>query len=149
MKPVWEIDGADVLRFQGDSPGFVRLLNSLLASQAHDAGLPDASVRLNQKDTEGDGGVDAVVDQAIPASRDPTGRFGVPTCWQYKACPTESIKPKKKKKGGQEIALREEINKPYARRLLEQGYGYRLCIADDMPDQKKSQWEEWLLEAAE
>jgi hypothetical protein len=46
------------------------------------------------------------------------------------------------------VALKQEISKPHARRLIEQGYGYRFCIADDMPDQKKSQWESWLLAAA-
>ena len=67
MKPIWIIDGEDVTRIQGDSVGFVRLLNALLSQQSHVGGLPDASLRLNQKDTEGDGGVDAVVDAAIGA----------------------------------------------------------------------------------
>jgi hypothetical protein len=147
VKPIWIIDGEDVTRLQGDSAGFVRLLNALLSQQAHAEGLPDTSLRLNQKDTEGDGGVDAVVDTPIAADRDPTGRFAVPTCWQFKASPTENIRAEvaKGEKGGQEVALQQEINKPHARRLIEQGYGYRFCIADDMPNQKKSQWEGWLL----
>ncbi|MGP0067421.1 MAG: hypothetical protein ACLQGP_27975 [Isosphaeraceae bacterium] len=150
MKPIWIIDGEDVTRIQGDSVGFVRLLNALLSQQSHVGGLPDASLRLNQKDTEGDGGVDAVVDAAIAPERDPTGRFAVPTCWQFKASPTENIKARvsKGEEGGQEVALQQEINKPHAKHLIERGHGYRFCIADDMPDQKKSQWEGWLLEAA-
>ena len=54
----------------------------------------------------------------------------------------------KGEEGGQEVALQQEINKPHAKHLIERGHGYRFCIADDMPDQKKSQWEGWLLEAA-
>ena len=144
MKPIWIIDGEDVTRLQGDSAGFVRLLNVLLAQQAHVGGLLEASLRLNQKDTESDGGVDAVIDAAIAPERDPTGRFAVPTCWQFKARPAENIQTK----GSQEVALQKEITGSHARRLIEQGYGYRFCIADDMPDQKKSQWEGWLLAAA-
>jgi len=149
MKPVWEIDGEDVEKLQGDSPGFVRFLNALLSFHAHEGHLPDSAVSLNQNDTEGDGGVDAVISQAILPSLDPTDRFSVPTCWQFKASPTENIKAKvlKGEKGGQEVALKQEINKPHARGLVEQGYGYRFCIADDMPDQKKVQWEDWLLAA--
>ncbi len=150
MRPIWIVDGEDVTRLQGDSARFVRLLNALLSQQAHAGGLRDVSLRLNQKDTEGDGGVDAVVDAAIVPERDPTGRFAVPTCWQFKARPVENIKADvpKGEKGGQEVALRQEISSPHARHLIEQGYGYRFCIAAEMPDQKKSQWEGWLLEAA-
>ncbi|MFI5455284.1 MAG: hypothetical protein ACHRXM_07505 [Isosphaerales bacterium] len=151
MKPAWQIDGDDIKQFQGNSPGFVRFLNDLLRVQADRAKLPGTPIHLTQKDSEKDGGVDAVIDQAIPPDCDPTGRFGVPTCWQFKARPAERIKAKVRKgeKGGQQVALRQAINDPHARRLVEQGYGYRFCIADDMPHQKKAQWERWLLEAAQ
>ena len=75
MRPVWEIDGEDVEKLQGDSPSFVRFLNALLSVHAYEGRLPDSAVSLNQKDMEGDGGVDAVISQAILASLDPTGRF--------------------------------------------------------------------------
>jgi hypothetical protein len=119
MKPVWHIDGNDVVGLQGRSSDFVRIVNGLLARQAMGV-VSDAAVHLNVKDTEPDGGVDATIDQPVPS--DPTGFLGVPTCWQYKAQPKGNIKPKN---GGQEAALREEIGKPYARKLIEQGYGYR------------------------
>ena len=150
MRPVWEIDGEDVENLQGDSTGFVRFLNALLGFHADAGRLPDSAVHLNQKDTEGDGGVDAVITLAISSGLDPTGRFGVPTCWQFEASPTENIKAKvaKGEEGGQQVALHQEINKPHSRRLVEQGYGYRFCIAADMPDQRKVQWEDWLSAAA-
>ena len=109
MKPVWHIDGNDVVGLQGRSPDFVRVVNGLLARQAVGA-VPDGAVHLNVKDTEPDGGVDAAVDLPVPG--DPTGFLGVPTCWQYKAQRRGNIKPKNG--GGQEAALREEIRKPYA-----------------------------------
>ena len=144
MKPYWRIDGSDIDSFQGDSPGFVRLLNALLAHQAAAGGVPQTAVHLNLKDNEPDGGVDAVIDSAIP--RDPTGRFAVPTLWQFKAMPTGNIAAGVK--GGQPEALRLEIQKPYSQDLIRKGYGYRLCIAADMPAVKKSEWEECLLDAA-
>ncbi|OWK38337.1 hypothetical protein FRUB_07457 [Fimbriiglobus ruber] len=147
MKPVWLLDGDDVIRFQSDSAGFVRFVNNLLAAQARAVSLQDRHLHLNQKDTEADGGVDAVIDCAVPG--DPTGRLGVPTCWQFKASPTTNIKARvpKGEEGGQEVALRQEVNKPYVRRLIEGGHGYRFCIADDLAAEKKGAWEGWLLNA--
>lgn len=143
MKPVWHIDGNDVIGLQGKSHDFVRIVNGLLARQAEGA-VPGAAVHLNVKDTEPDGGVDAAVDQGIPG--DPTGFLGIPTCWQYKAQPKGNIKPGDG--GGQEAALREEIRKPYAQALIKNGYAYRFCIADDMADEKRKRWEEWLTDEA-
>ena len=144
MKPIWHIDGNDVIRLQGDSPAFVRFMNALLASHAQVGGVPGKDVRLTIKDNAGDGGVDAAIGQAAVPGRDRTGYMNVPTCWQYKAQPTGNIKADGP--GGQEAALRSEVGKPHARALIEDGYGYRFCIADDPPDQTKSKWEKWLNE---
>src|SRR5262249_50412993 len=46
-------------------------------------------------------------------------------------------------------ALREEIRKPEAAKLVAKGYGYRYCLADDLPPPTKAQWEGWLLEEAQ
>src|SRR5262249_4454397 len=85
MKPYWQIDGEDIYQLQGNSPGFVRFLNALLRNQAVFGGGSDASIHLNQKDNDPDGGVDAAIDQPVPAERDPTARVRVPACWQFKA----------------------------------------------------------------
>jgi hypothetical protein len=147
MKPVWRIDGDDFGLLQGNSAGFVRILNALLSHQAHSVGkIPLSAIHLNQKDMEGDGGVDAAIDQALSPERDPTGWFDVPTCWQFKAMPVSNMAAGVK--GGQQVALHNEVHKSHAKRLVAACYGYRLCIADDMPDEKKKQWEGWLLEAA-
>ncbi len=121
-------------------------MNALLFCQAKEGRLPDSCVQRSQK-TVRDGGVDAIVDRPIPGEHDPTGRFAVPTCWQFKASPAGNIKPKRGK-GGQQAALRQEITKPDASRLITLGYGYRFCIADDMSGPTKARWEGWLLEEA-
>jgi hypothetical protein len=149
MKPIWQIDSRDVEGLQGRDDDFAQFVNDLLAGQARAGGVPTGALRLNLKTQAPDGGVDAIVTQAIPADRDPEGYCGVPTCWQYKASPTRNIKPSKKKKGGHEAALREEIRKPEAAKLVAAGYGYRFCIADDMPPPQLAQWEAWLLDEAQ
>ena len=40
------------------------------------------------------------------------------------------------------------MRKPEAAKLVMAGYGYRFCIADDMPPPQKAQWEAWLLDEA-
>ncbi len=147
MKPVWKIDGEDFGLLQGNSAGFIRILNDLLRYQAHLVGkIPLGQIHLNQKVDEPDGGIDAVVSQRLPDERDPTGWFDVPTCWQFKAMPVGNIASGVE--GGQQVALRDEIHKSHAKKLVAAGYGYRFCLADDMPDSKRKQWEAWLFDAA-
>ncbi len=149
MRSFWQIESSHICSLQGKSTEFVRLLNALITAQSRAGGLVDASLQLNQADTIPDGGVDAVVSESIPALLDPTGWFTVPTSWQFKAQPTSNIKPSSKapdKK--QETALREEINKPHAAKLVKLGYGFRLCIADELPPASRTKWNEWLNDEA-
>src|SRR5580704_4680812 len=133
MKPVWKIDGEDFGLLQGNSAGFVRILNDLLRYQAHLVGkIPLGQIHLNQKVDEPDGGIDAVVSQGLPDERNPTGWFNVPSCWQFKAMPVGNIASGVE--GGQRVALRDEIHKSHAKKLVAAGFGYRFCLADDMPD---------------
>jgi hypothetical protein len=107
MKPIWQIDSQDVIGLQGQDREFAQFVNDLLSEQVRAGELQLVILRQNLNTHAPDGGVDAAVDQAVPPASDFTGLLGVPTCWQFKACPTGSIKPSRKKKGGQEAALRE------------------------------------------
>ena len=137
MLAIWNIDAQAIISFQSRSSDFVRLVNAFIHKHAG-AQLPISAIHLTTNDQEADGGVDAAVDLAIP--NDWSGYFDVPTCWQFKAQPKRNIKPSSGS-GGQASALREEINKPHVRQLIKKGYGYRLCIADDMPNQTLVDWE--------
>lgn len=81
--------------------------------------------------------MDTQVRLAMP--NDPTGFLDLPTCWQYKARPSAKITSP---------ALLKEIRKPYAARLIGEGYAYRVAICDDMPANKQTKWEELLTTAA-
>ena len=140
MLAIWNIDAQAIISFQSRSSDFVRLVNAFIHKHAG-AQLPISAIHLTTNDQEADGGVDAAVDLAIP--NDWSGYFDVPTCWQFKAQPKRNIRPSSGS-GGQASALREEINKPHVRQLIKKGYGYRLCIADDMPNQTLVDWEGWL-----
>ncbi len=150
MSDIWTIEAQDVCRLQGNDEAFVRLMNDLLAQLAWSAGIPGSQLRLTLKVDAPDGGVDAALDQTIAPALDPAGFADVPTCWQFKALPTRNIKADvpKGEHGGQEVALRQEINKPYARELILKGYGYRFCISDDLPPETKAKWEGWLFDEA-
>jgi hypothetical protein len=148
MQPIWQIDSRDVIGLQGRDPEFTAFVNDLLTAQVQGGRVALGVLRLTLKTQAPDGGIDAAVDQAVPAGFDPTGYFDVPNCWQFKACPTGNIKPAKKKKGGQEAALREEIRKSEAARLVAGGYRYLFCIADDLAAPEKARWEGWLLDEA-
>ena len=94
MKPVWTIDGEDITRLQGNSAGFVRLLDALLSRQGQMGGLSDASLRLNQKDTEGDDGVDAAVDTAMARTPIPPAAFPFPRAGNSKRAPRRTSRPR-------------------------------------------------------
>lgn len=142
MKPIWHIDSRDVLNFQGQPEEYVRFLNALLEQQVREGRIPLSALRLNlTKIFAADKGVDAAVDQAVPRELDRIGLFDGCTCWQFKASATGNLSP-------QEKTLRNEIGKEYSRELIAQGYGYRFCIADDLPPAQIEEWERWLLDEA-
>jgi hypothetical protein len=147
---VWSVTADEICRLQGRDADMTALMNDLLCATAGGS-LAPAALRLTLKTQEPDGGIDAAVDGAVLADRDPSGFLPVPTCWQFKACSTAHVKARKGKKdtkGGQEKALRTEIRKPYARQLLKDGYGYRFCITDCLTPEKRQRWEAWLLDEA-
>ena len=161
---IWKVAEADVTRYQGLGREFAGLMNDLLYQEALGSGLLDSDLRLNMNVLAPDGGVDAAVDKAVPGTGGASGYFDVPTCWQYKASssghiksskkpPKKSPKPRPKKSPkdepvGLKAGLIEEITKPEVKRLIGKGYGYRLCISDDLTPQRILEWEGWLNEEA-
>ena len=119
-----------VLRNSTGKP-FTVLLDRLIRSSVPILGIPATAVLDNPRVNYPDGGVDTQVTEGC--SRDPRGYFTEPTAWQYKAVALKDFTDSK---------VKEEINgdsKDYVRSLLQQGYAYRLCIADDGPAEKKTE----------
>jgi hypothetical protein len=136
---MWHIDLAQLKArlFGGGGSNLAGFVDRLIRAEARGripASEVDSQLRANIKD----GGVDTKVNQPIPGDR--TGWFGVPTAWQYKAQEASDIDP---------AHLRKEINSPEVKLLIEKGYGYRLCIAGDLPPKKRREWESILLSEAQ
>lgn len=142
MTALWNTTGHHVHRLQ-NSPRFSEFMNDLLRAAAHTGGLHDADLDTTLRETIADGGVDAAVRKGI--SSETTGRLLCPTAWQYKSGTYANAFGS----GGdaQRKRLTDEVNKPESKRLVENGYGYRLAICDGMPPKTKDLWEEILTEA--
>jgi hypothetical protein len=138
---MWKLSPRELLLLKGaGGEPFVQFVDRLIRAEAAKGGLPQSEVRTQLRVNIKDGGVDTQVTQAIP--RDQSGWFGVPTCWQFKAVEAEDINDRKYKK--KKNSLQEEINKPYARKLIAQGFGYRFCLLGDLSPPKLEDWEEQL-----
>ena len=137
---MWKLRPHELLQFKGRGEPFADFVDQLIRAEAAKGGLPQSEVATQLRVTIKDGGVDTQVSQAIP--RDPTGWFGVPTCWQFKSVGADEINDKKYKK--KKNNLQAEINKPYVKKLIAQGYAYRLCLLGDLTPLKKKDWEEQL-----
>jgi hypothetical protein len=119
-----------VLRNSTGKP-FTDLLDRLIRNSAGTLGIPPSAVLDNPRTNRPDGGVDTQV--TIGAQPDPWGYFNGPSAWQYKAVALKDFTDSK---------VKEEISgdsKNYVRSLLQEGYAYRMCIADDGPAEKKTE----------
>ncbi len=135
---MWKLRPDELLRFKGGGgEPFAHFVDRLIRGEAAKGGLSQSEVATQLRVNIKDGGVDTRVSQAIP--RDPTGWFGVPTCWQFKSVGVDEMNDKKYKK--KKNSLQAEINKPYVKKLIEQGYAYRFCLLGDLTPLKKSDWE--------
>jgi hypothetical protein len=65
--------------------------------------------------------------------RDITGHLGKPSIWQYKAAHEANLRESK---------LVAEVQKPYAKERIRSGDAYRLCLAVQLTDEKRTQLEE-------
>ena len=121
-----------VLRNSTGKP-FTDLMDRLIRSSTAIIGIPPSAVSDNPRTNVADGGVDTEVSGV--AASDPWGYFTIRTAWQYKAVATIGLTDDK---------LTEEIegrSKTYIRDLIQKGYGYRMCIADDATAQRKREME--------
>jgi hypothetical protein len=108
-------------------------MDRLIRSSASIVGIPPSAVSDNPRTNLADGGVDTEV--SVAAASDPWRYFTMPTAWQYKAVEAKSMTDSK---------LTEEIegeSKTYVRKLIQKGYGYRICIADDETAERKAEME--------
>lgn len=138
---MWNLNANDLHRLKGaGGEQFMHFVDRLIRATAAQGGLAQSEIQTQLRANIKDGGVDTQVKQAIPQDR--IGWFAVPTFWQYKAVDATAIddEPKKTKFND----LQEEIHKPYAEKLIKDGYGYRFCILGDMTPVKVAEWESLL-----
>src|SRR5580692_6095026 len=129
----WSLKPENVETLQGGDGGAFRdFVNRIIRGHAAINGIPPSAISTDSTNAQ-DGGVDCEVKLGNP--HDPSGRLTDKTCWQYKAMEHKSIS---------DAALRKEVNKPYASKLIRDGYAYRLCIADSLVPEKKAGWEQIL-----
>ena len=131
---MWSLIPADLFQLKGGGgERFVHFVDRLIRAEAACAGLAQAEIETQLRVNIKDGGVDTEVRQAIPCSK--TGWFEVPTCWQFKAMDAKDI---------EKNDLQSEIKKPYAKKLIQMGYGYRLCLLGDLAPSELQEWESQL-----
>lgn len=133
---MWHINAHDISGLQGQDERFTEFVDSLLRAEMFLASVPDSGIRTNLRTTTPDGGVDTQLTVPVPGTRG--GWCETPTCWQYKARGYRGVLAKERK---------DDPGKSYAASLISAGYGYRLCLADDMPASKKTEWEKGLSQA--
>ena len=142
---MWRLNPKDLapLKGGGGEP-FVHFMDRLIRAEAACGGLAQSEIANQLRVNIKDGGVDTQVKMAIP--HDKAGWFAVPTCWQFKAVDGSDIKDRvyKRKKND----LQKEITKPYVKQLIQEGYGYRLCLLGDLAPSKLKVWEAQLKKEA-
>ena len=135
---MWTVSARDLasLRGGGGQP-FTRFVNALLGIQCFVYGIPDSAMATTLRVNVGDGGVDTRIDEF--AAADTTGRLRCPSAWQFKAEDADRVN---------ESSVAKEVQKHYATDLIQRGYGYRLCVCDEMPAERKGLLENALNAAA-
>ena len=126
---MWRIDPKEVcfLRGNGGQP-FTEFVNLVLSVEAFLLGIPASEIAMTLRVNVGDGGVDTSIDQG--AAKDQTGWLGVPSAWQFKAEAGKRIT---------DASVCKELEKHYARELVQRGYGYRVCVCDELTPEKKNE----------
>jgi hypothetical protein len=110
---------------------FTDLMDRLIRSSVAVLGIPATAVLDNPRVNYPDGGVDTQVTDG--RTDDGWNYFTAQTVWQYKAVALKDFTDSK---------VKEEItggSKGYVRSQIQNGYAYRLCIADDGPAERKTE----------
>lgn len=135
---MWSVSSLEVKNI-GRTPGgdaFTKLVDAIIRAHAHFLGIRQASIHTNEQTNLGDGGVDTCVDAAAAPRTvngkqepgDPYGWLNERTIWQYKASDLNNV----------ESEMSKEVNKPYTKKCIEEGYAYRLCICTEITAQNKA-----------
>jgi hypothetical protein len=122
----------EIMRLQGaGGEPFTAFLDSLIWTHTRMHGLPDSDVDTTIRVNIRDGGVDTTVRNGVV--NDPTGWLSdVPTAWQYKATDNTNI------------VVGELLKGAAAKSQIASGGAFRLAIADDLPDDRRREWEQKL-----
>jgi hypothetical protein len=105
---------------------FVVFCNRVIRATCWAHGIPQSEVSTTTRTDAKDGGVDTRVAQWI--RKDRSGYFESPSIWQFKASDEANVTTPD---------MHREVTKPYARKCIENGDAYRLCICDSLTDEKK------------
>lgn len=124
-----KLDELELIRLfrQPGGKEFVRFCNEVIRTTCWAHGVPQSEVSTTLRTEIGDGGVDTRVGRAI--SNDKFGYFETPSVWQFRAADQAEVGPRD---------VVKEVNKPYAQKCIENGDAYRLCICDNLTDEKKT-----------
>jgi hypothetical protein len=106
---------------------FVLFCNEVIRATCWAGGIPQSEVSSSSRTDAKDGGVDTRVGKGV-AGNDRFGYFGGSSIWQFKAADESSIT---------ETTLPNEVNKPHAKKCLENGDSYRLCVCCHITDQNR------------
>jgi hypothetical protein len=98
---------------------FTAFVDGLIRTHATRHNLPDSAFETNIRTNLGDQGADSTLQ--LPFEGDTTGWFETPTIWQYKATAYTNI-------GSSESMLEGA----FVRARLEQGFAFRLAVADSI-----------------
>lgn len=134
MAKMWTIDAFQVIHL-GRSPGgdrFTNFVDELIRAQSFLDGRHAAAIHTNLRTNIGDKGVDTKVDNFVHHAKNPW--LQGPAIMQYKASGYS----------GGERDFKTEINKPFAKQCIEEGFAYRFCVCDSMPATTKADWEKSL-----
>jgi len=135
---MWTVSPPDILLLRGGGgQPFTGFVDALIRTQCFVHGVPDSALATTLRVNVRDGGVDTRVDEGAHA--DSTGRLRCPSAWQFKAEDADRVT---------EGSVAKEVQKHYATDLIQRGYGYRLCVCDEMPAERKGLLEKALNAAA-
>ncbi len=132
MLSPWHVGAEELFPFRGSGgQRFTELLNALLRADLARGGGTPADAKTNIRVNIGDEGVDAEVKVPLDGYLE----VKTPSAWQFKATDFGSVT---------EAVLREEASKPEAKRLIEAGSTYFVCVCDDWPSVRVREREEVL-----
>lgn len=107
---------------------FADFCNKIIYASCWSGGVPASDVATSSRTDAKDKGVDTRVNLPIPNDR--SGYFDAPSIWQFKAADEANVTA---------AHMKGEVNKPRAKRWIEEGSAYRICICDHLtPDKKQT-----------